>query len=141
MRKIRLNNLYLAYRILGHTAFTRKILKRIIKSRVESYGSYAIALDFDGVVTKENTFPEISPPNFKVISAVRFLHSQGVKFVLYTCREGDTLQEAKWFCARHNVPYDKANENLEERIIKYQNDSRKIGADEYWDDMSINYWN
>jgi len=97
-----------------------------------------IAVDFDGCLCK-NAWPEIGEANRDVISDLIVMRNlQGYKLILWTCREGEALQAALDWCARYGLKFDAVNENLPEMNAQYGNDSRKIGADEYWDDKAVN---
>ena len=54
-----------------------------------------------------------------------------------TLTGGDALDAAVRWCAEHGLTFDAVNENLPERIALYASDSRKVSADEYWDDRAI----
>lgn len=95
-----------------------------------------IAIDFDGCLC-ENAWPGIGAPNNGVI--VRMLEEQaaGARFILWTCREGESLEAALAWCERMGLAFDAVNANLPERIEQYGTDPRKVGADEYWDDKAV----
>lgn len=63
---------------------------------------------------------------------------QGNKIILWTCREGDRLQEAVEWCKSYGLEFDAVNENIPEMIEWYGNDTRKIGYDVLIDDKAIN---
>ena len=94
-----------------------------------------IACDFDGTLVS-NAWPEIGTPNHEVIKAMIQEREIGNKVILWTCREGKMLRDAVEFCADHGLYFDAVNKNLPERIAKHGTDPRKIGADEYIDDLS-----
>lgn len=96
-----------------------------------------IAIDFDGTICKEE-WPACGEPNFPIINAAIAEKEKGAQLILWTCREGDMLKEAVDYCAKYGLVFDAVNENIAWRIEKYGNDSRKVGADEYWDDRSVN---
>lgn len=96
----------------------------------------ALAVDFDGCLCFNN-WPDIGAPNYAAIAAVRARKAQGWKIILWTCRVGDALDAAVGWCAEHGLTFDAVNENLPERIALYASDSRKVSADEYWDDRAI----
>jgi hypothetical protein len=96
-----------------------------------------IAIDFDGTLC-ENAWPEIGKPIWKTISKAKKRRKKGDKLILWTCREGKELQEAIDWCAKWNLKFDAVNENLPESLSLYGGrESRKIGADEYWDDKAV----
>lgn len=95
-----------------------------------------IACDFDGCLC-ESAYPAIGRPHFGVIEELGKRQAQGDKIILWTCREGQLLDEAVAWCAEHGLFFDAVNENLPERTAYYGNDCRKVGADEYWDDRAV----
>lgn len=95
----------------------------------------AIAIDFDGCLCV-NKWPEIGAPNMDVISAAIAERENGAALILWTCRVGERLGEAVAWCADFGLEFDAVNANLPERIAVYQNDCRKVCADEYWDDQA-----
>ena len=95
-----------------------------------------IAIDFDGCLC-ENRWPEIGAPNMDVISAAITERENGTALILWTCRVGERLGEAVAWCAHFGLEFDAVNANLPERIAAYQNDCRKVCADEYWDDQAV----
>lgn len=96
----------------------------------------AIAIDFDGCLC-ENNWPEIGAPHMEVITAAIDEKNNGAALILWTCRVGEKLGEAVAWCAGFGLEFDAVNANLPERIAAYQNDCRKVNADEYWDDRAV----
>lgn len=97
---------------------------------------YAIAVDFDGCLCQDR-WPEIGEANWPAIAALLELQKRGVALILYTCREGELLENALRWCEHRGLSFDAVNENLPERIEKYGGDCRKISANEYWDDRAV----
>lgn len=95
-----------------------------------------IAVDFDGTLC-ENRWPDIGPPREAVIVYLLERQRAGDKLILWTCREGELLYQAVTWALGQGIKFDAINANLPERIEKYGNDCRKIGADEYWDDKGV----
>lgn len=93
------------------------------------------AVDFDGYLCEEK-WPDIGAPHLHIIEHFKALKAQGHKLILWTCREGPTLTNAVNWCMAHGLYFDAVNENLPERIAKYGNDTRKLGADFYCDDKN-----
>ena len=97
-----------------------------------------IAVDFDGTLNK-HAFPEIGPPNRRIIEFIKFHAAQGTKIILHTCREDDEpsgrqyLTEAVEWCKEHEIPIDAINENP---FVSFG--GRKIYADIYLDDRAVN---
>lgn len=96
----------------------------------------AIAIDFDGCLC-HNVFPEIGAPHWDVIGRAKKEQQNGAGLILWTCREGDLLQEAIDACIMWGLEFDAVNESLPEWIEAYGNNPRKIGASEYWDDRAV----
>lgn len=95
-----------------------------------------IAVDFDGTLCI-NRFPLIGKAKKRVIRRVLREQRKGTKIILWTCRNGDTLKQALTWCNHeHGLYFDAVNENLPEHIKHFNNDCRKIGANEYWDDKA-----
>lgn len=92
-----------------------------------------IAVDFDGTLV-EDKYPLIGGINQKVWDAVTRAQESGYKLILWTCRNGDQLQEAVKFCSNNGLHFDAINENIDEVKILYGGDTRKVFADMYIDD-------
>lgn len=100
-------------------------------------GKYTIyAVDFDGTLC-ESEWPGIGAPNTKLIEHLIKRRNQGAKLILWTCRNGERLQQAVEWCRSHGLEFDAVNENLPEMIEKYGGESRKIFAHCYIDDMAV----
>lgn len=100
-------------------------------------GRYTIAVDFDGTLC-ENNFPEIGEPRTDIIAFLRILRNDyGVRLILNTCRVEKRLREAEDWCRRHRLTFDEVNKNLPEHIAFFGSDTRKIFADEIWDDRAV----
>jgi len=95
-----------------------------------------IAVDFDGTLC-ENKFPSIGRPNWKVINELLAEQQAGSKIILWTCRAGEDLKNALEWCKNHNIEFDAVNENMPDIIEAFAVNSRKIYADEYWDDRAV----
>ena len=96
-----------------------------------------IAVDFDNTIAVTE-YPKIIKPIDMIIFTLKQAKERGATIILWTCREGKELENAVNWCKENNVPIDYVNENVPERIEKWGNDCRKIGADVYIDDRSIN---
>ena len=95
-----------------------------------------VAVDFDGTIAISN-FPKIIAPIPYAFDVLKVLMNDPyTTLILWTCREGELLQQALDFCELYGIKFDYVNENDEERTKYYGNDSRKIGADLYIDDKS-----
>lgn len=95
-----------------------------------------IAVDFDDCICSNN-WPDVGKPNQVVIDELKEEQKLGTAIILWTCRGGIALQNAIEACATWGLYFDAVNENLPERIKVWGRDSRKISADEYWDDLAV----
>lgn len=98
-----------------------------------------IAVDFDGTLC-EDCYPHIGEPNTELILFLKQMKKQGSRLILWTCRCGERLEEALFWCKKREIQFDAVNENVQEIIQKYGSDSRKIYADVYIDDKSCFPW-
>ena len=58
---------------------------------------------------------------------------------MWTCRCGKYLDEAVEACRLVGLIFDAVNKNLPESIEEFDGtDSRKVFANEYWDDLAVN---
>lgn len=100
-----------------------------------NYTIYAI--DFDGTLC-EDAWPDIGKPNYILIQILKALREKGDKFILWTCRTADRLDEAIAWCKEQGLEFDAVNENIPEIIGQFGTESRKVFADVYIDDKVIN---
>ena len=97
-----------------------------------------IAVDFDGTLSL-GRWPEVGPPNKSVIDMLLKRQRKGDKIILWTRRSGDELSAAVAWCRLQGIVFDAVNENLPEILEAWDyQDTRKVFANEYWDDLSIN---
>jgi len=94
-----------------------------------------IATDFDGTLC-ENKWPEIGEPNEEVINYLKREAKQGTKIVLWTCRTHEKLAAAVDWCLERGLVFDAINQNVPEAIELFGEDTRKVFANEYLDDLS-----
>ncbi|MHB1419308.1 MAG: hypothetical protein ACYCX4_06910 [Bacillota bacterium] len=89
-----------------------------------------VAVDFDSTITDGdiNHIGSVRPYCREVLVAMR---EQGIKVIIWTCRAGDYLEEAKKFLKDNDIFYDKINENIDDLGFTT---SPKIYADLYIDD-------
>ena len=95
-----------------------------------------IAVDFDGCICSDN-WPYAGSPNWPVIGELLAEKQKGSALILWTCREGADLELAISACKGWGLTFDAVNENLPEWKEAWGNDTRKIGATEYWDDKAV----
>ena len=90
-----------------------------------------ISIDFDRTITEKNIFPEIGKVREHAFEAIQNLQAAGHKCILWTCREGKYLDEARVFLRLNGIELDGFN------YSPYQLQSRKIVADVYIDDKNV----
>lgn len=105
-------------------------------SPVGQVAKRTIGIDFDGCLC-ENKYPEIGSPNQKVIAEANVEKESGSRLILWTCRTGDHLEAALKACESWGLVFDAVNENTKEMIQLFGSDTRKVAADEYWDDKAV----
>lgn len=101
------------------------------------------AVDFDGTLSN-GEYPNVGEPNLALIEHLKKKKDKGqATLILWTCRGGESLQEAIDYCKKYGLEFDYVNDNDAEMIEKYNNNNRKIYADVYIDDHAINKpeWN
>ncbi len=96
----------------------------------------AIAIDFDGCLCTD-AFPAIGEPNWAVINRAKAEQKTGTGLILWTCREGQVLQDAITACESWGLTFDAVNESLPDWIEEFGTRPRKVGASEYWDDKAV----
>lgn len=96
-----------------------------------------IAVDFDGTIVTD-CYPSIGVPKEEIVQGIKEHQEAGDKIILWTCRTGTALIEAIDYCRWGlGIEFDAVNDNLPEKIAEHNCNSRKVYADEYWDDKSI----
>lgn len=95
-----------------------------------------IAVDFDGTLCADR-FPEIGAPNELIIGWLKMIRREGHKLILWTCRVDERLREAVRWCADLGLYFDTVNDNIPENVAKYGTNPRKVFADLYIDDKSV----
>ena len=95
-----------------------------------------IAVDFDGTLCEE-IYPGIGAAKQGVIEALKRRKAAGDRLILWTCRCGERLAEAVEWCEARGLIFDAVNSNLPESVSRFNNDCRKVFADEYWEDKAV----
>ena len=108
--------------------------KRVSKEQMATL-PYIIAVDFDGTLV-EDEFPEIGRPIEDTWISVFEAQRQGAKIILWTSRDNERLKAAVEFCTQRGLHFDAINDNLDECKVMFNNDTRKVFANEYWDDKA-----
>ena len=106
---------------------------------------YILAMDYDSTLFEES-YPKIGKPKKDVIEQVKAFKKTGkCEIVLWTCREGKSLQEALSRTSKEGIEWDSVNETSPSQK-EYQKNKlteqgeifglRKIFAHLYVDDRS-----
>lgn len=98
-----------------------------------------IAVDFDGTIVT-NAYPEIGKPIVGAIETLLRLKGDGHNIILWSCRQGELLQQAIDYCASKGLTFYAVNANYpEEGTTDYITTTppRKVIADIYIDDCNI----
>ena len=96
-----------------------------------------IAVDFDGTIVVSD-FPHIGEIKQNVVDMMRIWKQQGHTVVVWTCRTEEHLDDAIVFLAKNNIPYDAINTNHNSPYGGNGGTFRKVYADVYLDDKSLN---
>lgn len=94
------------------------------------------AFDFDGTICK-NLYPKIGDPLPKVVDFIKRQQESGNRVILWTCRTGNLLDDSVAWCRDQGIEFDAVNENLPDIVKQFGGDCRKIYADHYIDDRSM----
>ncbi|GHU77825.1 hypothetical protein AGMMS49992_26850 [Clostridia bacterium] len=97
---------------------------------------YVIAIDFDGTLCSD-AYPDIGNAREAIIKLAKEAQRYGANIVLWTCREGDLLNEALTWCKKHGLQFAAVNDNIPARKAFWGNNTRKVGYDEIWDDRAV----
>ena len=97
--------------------------------------SLIIAVDFDGTVV-EDAYPRIGKPQLFAFETLKALKQERHRLILWTCRKGQSLQEAVEFCRENGVEFYAVNSNFPDEPLTSE-DSPKIEADLYIDDRNL----
>ncbi len=95
-----------------------------------------IGIDFDGTLC-EHKYPEIGEPNLNLIASLIKKRWEGDKLILWTCRDGERLEEAIEWCKLYQLFFDAVNEDLPEIKRTFTFKSNKVYADIYVDDRNF----
>lgn len=96
-----------------------------------------IAVDFDGTIVQDR-YPEIGRELPFATQTLKMLQRDGHYLILWTVRQGRTLEEALEWCRERGVEFYAVNKDFpEEDESKNSSYSRKIKADIFIDDRNI----
>ena len=93
-----------------------------------------IAVDFDGTLADTDA-TQIYGANENLIAKLIILRQKGNKIILWTCREGDRLNDAIEYCRKYGLEFDAVNDNLP-RYKALGLNPRKIFSNIYIDDAA-----
>jgi hypothetical protein len=101
---------------------------------------YIIAIDFDDCIYAGG-WPDITKGHI-IQSTVDRMKGQlaanpHTEFVLWTCRSGYKLEDAKQVIKEYNLPIKYFNEHHPSTFRWFEGRSPKIYAHEYWDDKAV----
>lgn len=97
--------------------------------------SLTIAVDFDGTIV-DHEYPRIGREKLFAFQTLRALRDRGHKLILWTIREGRTLDEAVEYCRKNGIEFYAINETYPGEGY-YEGMSRKVNADIFIDDRNV----
>ena len=96
-----------------------------------------IAIDFDGTIC-QNKYPEIGEPMPLAIWSIKKLKERGHDLILWTCRQGELLDDAVRWCKEHGIPFDLVNEHEPNNLRAFGGVAgNKVFANIYIDDRNL----
>jgi hypothetical protein len=110
--------------------------KCYVGGHFESAKRKIIAVDFDGCLVV-NAFPKIGAEIPETVRRLKEEQRNGARVILWTCRRSDNLTAAIEWCGQRGIYLDAVNENPPDIIEAFGGDTRKVFANEYWDDRAV----
>lgn len=95
-----------------------------------------IAVDFDRTL-HTGEWPNIGIASPYAAETMRKLHDDGHYIIIWTSRGGELLIDAINWLLRHDIPFDRVNDNCPLNTEKYGSNSRKVYAHCYIDDAQV----
>ena len=96
-----------------------------------------IAVDFDGTIV-EDRYPDIGPERPFATETLRMFMKEQHRLILWSVREGKTLEDAVNWCRERGVEFYAVNRDYPEEKVENNNHfSRKIKADIWIDDRNV----
>lgn len=96
-----------------------------------------IAVDFDGTIVQDR-YPEIGSEQPFATQTLKMLIDEGHQFILWTVRQGRTLDEAVEWYRKRGVEFYAVNKDFpEEDVEKNVSYSRKLKVDMFIDDRNV----
>lgn len=93
-----------------------------------------IAIDFDGTIV-ENRYPSLGSPVPGAFEWMKKFQEAGAKLILYTMRDGKTLDDAVKLCKENGIEFWGVNKNHDQ---DEWTSSPKVWAHVYIDDHGFN---
>jgi len=95
---------------------------------------FILGVDFDGTIIKSESdyVPRTLMPDVKEV--LDWAHKKNCFIILWTCRTGESLQQAINFLKQKKIPFDAVNENYPDLGVETSN---KIFASYYIDNNSF----
>lgn len=111
--------------------------EEIETEKIEERKTTVVAVDFDNTICYTTKYPNIDKPIPHAMDVLRVLMNDPYTIlILWTCREGEYLQQALDFCELYGIKFDYVNENCKHNLDLYTVNCRKVSADIYIDDKS-----
>jgi hypothetical protein len=96
-----------------------------------------IAIDFDGIIARDERWPEIGSMLPGARETIDKLREAGNFVIINTCRSnGDLIAAVDWM-RQNDIGFDLINDNHPDLVKKHANNSRKIFADIYIDNSNL----
>jgi len=97
-----------------------------------------IAVDFDGTIV-EHKYPAIGEEIPNAIDTLKKLSGQGHRLILFTSRDGETLDQAVQWCKDRGLTFYAVNSNYPPGSLfaERREGASKVMADVYIDDRNI----
>ncbi len=97
--------------------------------------SLVIAVDFDGTIV-DHEYPRIGAEKLFAFQTLRALQDKGHRLILWTIRDGKTLEDAVEYCRNNGIEFYAVNENFPNEGFE-PGQSRKVNADIFIDDRNV----
>lgn len=95
-----------------------------------------LAIDFDGTIV-EDKYPSIGTIKWGAKEYINMLYNDGYTIIIWTCRTGKALKEAKQWLQANGIKHHHVNKSCPANVAKYKVDTRKVYADMYIDDKMM----
>lgn len=95
-----------------------------------------IAVDFDGTIV-DDCYPFVGAEKPYAIAVLKKLKAENHKLILWTVREGKTLEDAVNFCRSRGLEFYAVNANSPNEQIGDQHYSRKLKVSIFIDDRTL----